>query len=60
MKSRDRVDLALNHQESEKIPVDLGGSFVTGMHVSIVYALRQSLKLDQPGTPVSLPICRID
>jgi hypothetical protein len=52
MKSRDRVDLALNHQESEKIPVDLGGSFVTGMHVSTVYALRQSLKLDQPGTPV--------
>jgi hypothetical protein len=54
MESRDRVILALNHQESEKIPIDLGGSYVTGMHVSTVYALRQALKLDPPGTPVKI------
>jgi len=34
------------------VPLDLGGSPVTGMHVSSVYLLRQALKLDPPGTPV--------
>jgi hypothetical protein len=27
---------------------------VTGMHVSVVYQLRQALKLDPPGTPVKI------
>ena len=52
--SRERVHLALNHQEPDRIPVDLGGSRVTGMHVSTVYRLRQALGLDQPGTPVKI------
>jgi hypothetical protein len=34
--------------------MDLGGSAVTGMHVSSVYRLRQALKLDPPGTPVKV------
>ena len=50
--SRERVNLALSHQEPDRIPVDLGGSLGTGMHVSIVYRLRQALALDPPGTPV--------
>ena len=52
MNSRERVQLALNHQEADRIPLDLGGCGQTGMHVSTVYALRQALKLDPPGTPV--------
>jgi hypothetical protein len=36
------------------VPVDLGGSAVTGMHVSVVYGLRQALGLDAPGTPVKV------
>jgi len=52
--SRERVCLALNHQEPDRVPVDLGGSSVTGMHVSTVYRLRQALELDQPGTPVKI------
>jgi hypothetical protein len=54
MTSRERVALALNHQEPDRAPVDLGGSPTTGMHVSTVYALRQALKLDPPGTPVKV------
>lgn len=54
MTSRERVRLALNHQEPDRIPLDLGGSAVTGMHVSTVYNLRQALKLDAPGTPVKV------
>ena len=50
--SRERVNLAINHQEGDRIPVDLGGSLGTGMHVSTVYRLRQALGLDSPGTPV--------
>ena len=32
--SRERVKLALNHQEPDRVPLDLGGSGVSGMHVS--------------------------
>ena len=52
--SRERVNLALNHQEADRIPLDLGGSVVTGMQASSVYSLRQALKLDAPGTPVKV------
>ncbi len=52
--SRDRVVLALSHKESDRVPLDLGGSVVTGMHVSTVYAVRQALELDPPNTPVKV------
>jgi hypothetical protein len=54
MNSRERVSLALNHEEPDRTPLDLGGSVITGMHVSIVYRLRQALGLDAPGTPVKV------
>lgn len=54
MNSRRNVILALNHQEPDKVPLDLGGSPTTGMHVSTVYALRQALKLDPIGIPVKV------
>jgi len=54
MNSRERVRLALDHQEPDRIPLDLGASPVTGMHVSTVYALRQALRLDEPGAPVKI------
>ena len=52
--SRERVNLTLNHQAPDRIPLDLGGTPVTGMHASSVYKLRQALKLDPPGTPVKV------
>jgi len=54
MTSRDRVTKALNHQEPDRVPLDLGGSATTGMHVTSVYLLRQALGLDAPGTPVKV------
>ena len=54
MTSRQRVSLALDHKQADRIPLDLGGSAVTGMHVSSVYKLRQALKLDEPGTAVKV------
>jgi hypothetical protein len=52
--SRERVQLALDHEEPDRLPVDLGGSAVTGMHVSTVYRVRQALKLDPPSTPIKV------
>jgi hypothetical protein len=54
MDSRQRVHLAINHQQPDRVPLDLGGSPTTGMHVSSVYLLRQALQLDPPETPVKV------
>ncbi len=52
--SRKRLQDALSHRQPDRIPLDLGGTAVTGMSVSAVYALRQALELDPPGTPVKV------
>jgi hypothetical protein len=54
MTSRERVLAALDHRQPDRVPLDLGASAVTGMHASSVYKLRQSLGLDEPGTPVKV------
>jgi len=54
MTSRERVMATSAHEEPDRVPVDLGGGPVTGMHVSVVYKLRQSLGLDEPGRPVKV------
>lgn len=54
MTSRQRVAAALAHRQPDYVPLDLGASAVTGMHVSTVYKLRQALGLDSPGTPVKV------
>ena len=54
MNSRERVQLALDHQEPDRVPLDLGASAVTGIHVSSLYLLRQALGLDAPGMPVKV------
>lgn len=54
MNSRERVERVLNHQQPDRVPLDLGASATTGMHASSVYQLRQAFKLDPPGTPVKV------
>jgi Uroporphyrinogen decarboxylase (URO-D) len=54
MTSRERVQMALEHKEPDRVPLDLGASAVTGMQVDTVYQLRQTLHLDPPGTPVKV------
>jgi hypothetical protein len=44
----------MNHQTPDRVPLDLGGSAVTGISVASVYLLRQALRLDLPGTPVKV------
>ncbi len=54
MTSRERVQTALEHREPDRVPLDIGGSPTSGMHVSSVYRLRQALGLDPSGTPVKV------
>jgi hypothetical protein len=54
MNSRERLRLAINHQQPDRVPLDLGAAPTTGMHVGAVYRLRQALKLPPPGTPVKV------
>jgi uroporphyrinogen-III decarboxylase len=49
MNSRERVRKAINHQETDRIPLDLGSTLVTGIQASTYAKLRQSLGLkDKP------------
>ena len=51
---RERILRALDYQALERVPVDLGGTFCSGAHVSIIAKLRQALGLDKPGEPVKV------
>ena len=52
MNSRECVQVALAHKTPDRVPVDFGSSTVTGMHVSVVAALREYYGLEQ--RPVTL------
>lgn len=54
MTSLERVSATVAHREPDRVPIDLGATSVTGMHVSVVYRLRQALSLDAPGSPVKV------
>jgi hypothetical protein len=50
--SRERLERVLRHQTPDRIPVDLGATSVTGVHVWIVEQLRRELGL--PFQPVKV------
>jgi hypothetical protein len=54
MTARERIATTCGHSEPDKLAVDFGGGFQTGIAVSMVYKLRQALGLDEPGTPVKV------
>ena len=54
MNSKERVLKTLKHEEPDKLPVDFGSTSTTGIHVSVVYKLRQYYGLDDPSTPVKV------
>lgn len=52
MNSRDRVMAALEHREPDKIPLDIGGTPMTGIHIAAYQKLRRHLSL--PEVPVQI------
>ena len=47
MNSRERLQLALNHQEADRVPFDLGATVLTSIHHKSYRALRQYLNLPE-------------
>lgn len=50
--SRRRVEMALNHQEPDRVPYDLGGTILTGIHHRAYRRLRRYLGL--PETEIEI------
>jgi uroporphyrinogen decarboxylase len=46
MRPRERVTRALNHQEPDRIPIDLGGSICSSIHKSAYIELKEYLGMD--------------
>jgi hypothetical protein len=53
--SRQRVLAALAHREPDRVPIDLGSTGVTGIHVSCVAALRDHYGLEKRPVKVHEP-----
>lgn len=51
---RQRVLKAINHEPSDRVAVDLGGTPCSGAHVSVVANLRRALGLEKAGEPVKV------
>jgi len=49
MQPRENVHLALNHQEPERVPLDIGGTDVSGINVHTYRELLRSVGLDATG-----------
>ena len=54
MTSRERVRTTLAHREPDQVPVDFGGTTVTGMHALVVERLRAHYGLER--RPVTVPV----
>jgi hypothetical protein len=52
---RERLLTTLNHKQPDSIPIDFGGSAVTGVHVSCVAALRDYYGLEKRPVRVHEP-----
>ena len=52
---KENVLAALNHRPGDRIPLDFGGTAVTGMHVSCVAALRDYYGLEKRPVKVHEP-----
>ena len=55
MTGKERVWAALNHKEPDAVPVDFGGTAVTGIHIDIVIALRDRFGLEKRPVKVHEP-----
>lgn len=55
MTSKERVQQALNHTETNKIPVDFGTTGVTGIHCKVIEGLRRHYGLEDRPVRVVEP-----
>ena len=55
MTSRERILKSVNHQSPDRIPLDLGSTAVTGIHVLVVEKLRDYFNLEKRPVKVYEP-----
>jgi uroporphyrinogen-III decarboxylase len=55
MTSRERLAAALSHKQPDRIPIDFGGTAVTGVHASCVAALRDHYGLEKRPVRIHEP-----
>ena len=55
MTSKERLLAAVEHREPDRLPVDFGASFITGIHCSVVENLRRHYGLDPHPVKVCEP-----
>jgi hypothetical protein len=55
MNSRERLISTLNHQEPDRVPLDLGATSQTGISASTLYKLRKALALKEKPIRVHEP-----
>jgi len=55
MTSRERVQLALEHREPDRVPLDLGSSLVTGIHASAYAGLKHAIGITEGAIRVYEP-----
>ncbi len=55
MTRRERLLASLNHREPDRVPIDLGGTGVSGIHASVVAALRDRYGLEKRPVKVHEP-----
>ena len=56
MKARERVLLALNHKEPDKVPIDLGGTICSTLTSTANKKLKEFLGIKKGGEIVSHPV----
>ena len=55
MTSKERVMASVNHNQPDRVPVDFGGTAVTGIHASIISDLRNHYNLEKRKVKVHEP-----
>ncbi len=55
MTSKQRIRAAIEHRQPDCVPVDFGASFITGIHCSVVAALRRHYGLAEQPVKVCEP-----
>ncbi|MFP4204161.1 MAG: uroporphyrinogen decarboxylase family protein [Opitutales bacterium] len=55
MNSKERIRATIDHQQPDRVPMDFGSSFITGIHCSVVAELRQHYGLEPRPVKVAEP-----
>jgi len=55
MTPKQRIRAAIDHQQPDKLPIDFGSSFITGIHCSVVEQLRDHYKLEKRPVKICEP-----